>query len=62
MVATVPKTNASLAGSGFGAMRSPPDTVLVLLEGLTGKCVSYFTLRLGHNPALGQGQPARNPP
>ena len=42
MVAAIPKTNASLAASGFGA--TPPS--LHRLEGrIRERCVSYFTLR-----------------
>src|SRR5215510_9315854 len=45
----IPKTYASLAGSGFGAMVSPPGAEWMspcrTLEGLVERCVSYVTLR-----------------
>src|SRR5262249_56399881 len=46
---TIPKTYASLAGSSFGAMVSPPGAEWMSpcrsLEGLVERCVSYVTLR-----------------
>jgi hypothetical protein len=50
--ATILKTDASLAGAGFGAMVSPPGAgrqIDVAMPDFGGanreRCVSYFTLR-----------------
>src|SRR5262249_13140222 len=58
---TVPKTNASLAGSGFGAMCAllAPDKCChgALWRGELEETYEPLHISLGHNRAPGQGQP-----